>query len=630
MKSVSAPLLPPSRRLAMIAAVASTLALPACKKDKNADLDADRARAQEGMAAPPTAQASSRPVVPATRLAGRDAVLGHVLVPNGSQFLSEVKAQLAVGQVTPFVDEGFLRGMLAGQLGKRSGLAQNVELAQPIGCAVLSPKAFEMPAACHLNYKGGLEQLVKDLGDDGKQADAAGHAAHYVIDGQSLFVDSLGDALVVSGHADVFGKAKGYLEANLMGRAPRVASDIELVVYAGAILEQYREDLDPVLETVTDPPPPDKAGDPKLDKVMRALTDYNAKSTRDTIQRISEMEQVTVGLGLERLGFVARFAMFPTEGSRLQKEAVATAGPPLDQALLGRLPASAWCAGGGSYNREAMWNTQSTAEVVALLSRSYSELAGRDPAQVEATVNAFAKETNQLYASDIAFALAHEPETVGGLVVVQPLKPGQSARSSWHAFANRFTPPNVLPKAYRNHVTWSFTADVATVEGVPVDRWTIEPTGKLLDQLNEEMTRDDDLAAWESKLGGFRLVVDRAETDSRVTFVIAPNAEATYMKAALVAQQGSGGLVGEPGLAKVGQRQPSVTGLFAANVKKGAAWIRSLLPPKKAAELPDDLGTDLSDMFLTISTSDTGLSTGEFVISQPLMDQIRKVAEKSQ
>jgi hypothetical protein len=624
----------PLQRSLFTTAVAATLFAPsACNKDEEAaEAGAEAAASTDGAdgaaAQGNTETAAARPVVKANRLGEHGGVLGHVLMPNGEEFVGEVKNQLAAGQSAGFVDVGFLRGMLAGQLRDRSGLAQNVVLSKPIGCAVLSPKAFEVPAACHMSYKGGLEQMVKDLGDEGKQADAAGHAAHYVIEGQALYVDTLGDDVVVSGHAEVFGKAKSYLESNLISRAHKVASDVEIVVYAGAILELYKDELTPLLELVSEPQSLESLGDPKLDKLLKQWNTYNTKSTKDAITRFSEMEQLTVGLGLEELGFVARFALFPTDGSRMQSEAKANAGPALNHSLVAMLPASSWFVIGGSINRDTYMSTQTMTELKALVSESYAELTGKNADKVRAKWDAFIDEANRQFTNETAIAFAHEPGTMGGMVVVSPLKAGQSSREGWKAFTKEFTSSNVLGKEYQQYVTWSFKADAATVDGVAVDRWTIEPSAKVLAELEKEIAGDKDLTELKNRLGGFKLQIDRAETGGRVTYVIAPGSSEAYLASALAAQKGTKSLSGDAGLEIIEKRQPTVTHLVALDVKKTMGWVREIMPADQASEIPPGLGNNFSDFFVTGATNDAGLSTGEFVVSQTLINQIRDLAQK--
>jgi hypothetical protein len=67
--------------------------------------------------------------------------------------------------------------------------------------------------------------------------------------------------------------------------------------------------------------------------------------------------------------------------------------------------------------------------------------------------------------------------------------------------------------------------------------------------------------------------------------------------------------------------------MFAVDVKGGAAWLRELLPAEDAAKIPPNLGNDLSDVYMAQSYSESGTQSGEFVVSQPFVDQLRALAE---
>jgi hypothetical protein len=475
--------------------------------------------------------------------------------------------------------------------------------------------------ACVVGYSGGGTKLATDLGEQDKQPDSKGHIAHFRMGQNDLFVDSLGEAAVVSTRPESFGLAKGYLEQNIIARASAVASDIELVGYVSAGMKAYDDKIKPFLDLAAQSTPPPTSGDPKLDKVMQAWSDYNQRSTRESIENLKDMKQISIGLGLEPAGFVTRMAIFPVEGSRFQKEAMVSAGV-FDANLVASLPASSWLAFGGIMDRKLAWEAKNSKEIRQLVTQSYADLMGKDPKQVEAAIGAFVRENAADYGSQYAFSFTYEPNTLGGLVVLQPLQPGRSTRDGWKAWSASFSPEKVLDAEMRTKVTWSFQADAAKVLDVPVDRWTIEPGKSLYEEL--ERKADADTRALIERLGGPKLVIDRAELDGKVVFVIAPKAEEAYMKAAINALRGDRSLKDNAGYATVLARMAQgASGLMAVDARQTLAWLRAILPPDEAAKIPPALGNDLSDVYLWYALSGKGAETAEFIVSQPFINQIR-------
>jgi hypothetical protein len=556
------------------------------------------------------------PLVPADKLA-RGEALAHVLLPNPSGFLGEIKTQAAPGQAAAFLDEATLKNLAGMQLGSRSNVAKNIDLTKPAGCVLIDATVTMVPIACMVGYTGGAAALVGDLGNDGKEADAAGHVARYKVGGQELFVDELAGAVVVSNHADVFAKSKGYIESNMIGRAKAVASDIEVVAYAGGIMKRYQKELEPVLKAFETPPAPGLA------KPLEPFVKWQQKNTKDTIGRLGEMDQMTIALGLEPVGFVARWAVFPTEGSRLQAESQAAAGGACDPEAIKQLPASSWLVAAMATRWDA-FKTPSLQEMRKAMTQGYAEAVGKDPAAVDAAVAAFVEESAQLYTGKSAMAVVHLPDTVGALEVASELQSGKSGRDLWKAWSIGFTPEGVLGPEGSKWVTWTFQADAATLAGTPVDRWTIEPTPAGIEKMRKE--GGEKLAMVEKKMGGLKLVIDRAEVGGKAVFVLAPGASDKYTQAAIDAINGTGAIGDDPAIGAILARNPGVSSVFAIDARRLLDWVRAIMPPEEAAKIPPGLGNDHGDFFLASSYAANGSQNGELVFSQKLIDQIRALA----
>ena len=624
-------------RRALMVSLGATLCLAACpeeekkddgktaeakdgdKKDgdkKDADEGKDDAKPGEGGDGGPAADA----INPASKLQRGD-VLAHVMLPNPSGFIKEIKEKAAPSAAAMFLDENMLRNLASGQLGSRANVAKNLDLGKPLGCVLVDSKVVQAPVACVVGYNGGAEKAVTDLGNDGKQADAAGHAGFFKIEGEDVYLDDLGGAVVISNHAEVFAKAKPYLESNIVGRGDKVVSDVEVVAYGSGIVERYSEELKPVLAELSKPP----AVGGKDNKMAEAFAAYSQKSTQDSIKRITEIDQLTIGVGLEEVGFVGRYAMFPQEGSDLQKMVSETAAGPMDPEFTRQLPAGTWGLIGMKLDPVKMWENPSTVELRDLLIDAYAEATKKDAAAVKSSVEAYFNEVETLYGKDMAWGLMHEPGTLGGLVVATRIAEGKNPREHWQKWAEGFKSEDILGPEASKDLTWTFKMDAATVDGVPVDHWIIEPTEERKKKLRKEGGAE--LKKWEPRMGGLKLTIARADVDGVSLLVIAPGSEDKYVEKAIKAVKGTGNLKGDKGLDFVLGRHPSTGGVFALDVKGGAAWLKDLMPPEEAGQIPPNLGNDLSDFFVVGSYSKkTGSQSGEIVMSQALIDQIRALA----
>ena len=64
--------------------------------------------------------------------------------------------------------------------------------------------------------------------------------------------------------------------------------------------------------------------------------------------------------------------------------------------------------------------------------------------------------------------------------------------------------------------------------------------------------------------------------------------------------------------------------MLAVDVREGIEWIRELAPYGARTEgLPQNLGTDLGDFYLTIRYSSDGAMAMEYVFSQQMIAQIK-------
>lgn len=551
-------------------------------------------------------------------------VLGHFLIANGARLIGDIKTQLVTPRYAGFLEEATLRSLASMALDKRGALAQNFDLAAPLGCVLLDPKPPEPRVSCTFGYRGGSKAFVTDIGDQNKQADGAGHAAAYSVDGKSVYVDDLAGQVVVSSGADTFKATSAYVERNLIGRANTVNGDLEIVAYVATAFDRYRDLITPFIDQFSNAnASPPSTGNPAIDGAAQAFAGYQKRTSKQGFERIAEISQLTMFFSVEPAGVMIGGAGFPKPGSRTALEAAQYGGLKLDPAFAGSAPTGSLLLAAFHAN-PSMHTSQSAADMRKMVGEVWSPVSGQPAAAIEAALTAFQADNAALYDGQGMFALANEPGSPAALVVASHLQPGKSARESWQAWANVFTPENVLGKEFSQYVTWKFTPDAANIDGVPIDRWTIEPGPAVRSKIEGEMSASDKVML-DKVLGGLFLHIDRAEAGGAALHTIAPKSETNFMKRAIAAVQGKGNVAGAPGMAKALARDPDGVGVFAVDVKEILAMVKNMANyGAKVDDLPN-IGTDLGDLYATFRYGTDGTSSIEFVISQQLIDQLKKL-----
>ena len=554
-------------------------------------------------------------------LAAEPDVLGHFVLVNASQLLIDVKTQLVPPQYASTLDEPALRAMLSMALDKRSNLAMNYDLAAPLGCAVVEPAVTAPKMSCVFGYRGGAKAFLGDIGDENRQPDAGAHVAVYGVAGNVAYIDALGDRVVVSSGEDTFTKTQAYLQRNIVDRAAKIHGDIEIVVYVASVFDRYRSTIEPLLKAMNTTTPP-ATGNPAVDGAMQAFSSYSQRNSQTTMQRIGEIAQFSMFFSVEPEGLAMGGALFPKPGTRMAQDMAMYGSPRLD-------PAFASTAPSGTAMMFAMAMPpmvdppQSVVDARRMMAEGWGALIGREPAALEAAMAAFQRENAGLYEGHTLVALGREPGALFGMEIAARLQAGKAARDSWKAWSASFTPEAVLGTNFSKYLTWSFTPDALTVDGVAVDRWTITPGAEAKATMEQGM-KPEVRDFIDKALGGMFVNIDRAETGGSVIFTVAPKAEASYMQRAIAAAQGKGSVAGTPGLARVMGRDPQTSGVLAIDVHQGIEWIRELAQYGARTEgLPQNLGTDLGDFYLTIRYGSDGVMAMEYVFSQQMIAQIR-------
>ncbi|MCR9160755.1 MAG: hypothetical protein ACE37F_04035 [Nannocystaceae bacterium] len=531
-----------------------------------------------------------------------DNILGHFMMGNAVESVKEIKEQVAPPAQAGFVDVEALKSLASMQMGERSMVAINIDLNEPFGCALVDTDVVEFPVACVVAYKGGTEALVKDMGAKDKVADAKGHVAAYTIEGETIYVDALGDDIALSNHPDLFAQAKDYLEANIVGRADKAIADFELMVYPNAAMKRYADEVE------------------DLGKLFADMARETPSAPKDIKKTIEELDQFAVGLGLTPAGAHFSVATHAKPGSDLAKRFDTTYSGRMDVDFVSKLPMSTF-AFAGMQTGEGILENDAWKQAVTSITDDIAKEFDMTPLEMRAKLEAFIEEESELYTNDIAMGMVYEPGTLGGLVLEVGKK--TSGRDKWKAWSETFTVDSILPKEGQEAIQWSFGSSDTTVEGVEIDRWTIALTPEAM----KEAGSDPDFERVRKMWPDLTLRVDRAELDDRVIFMVAPTESDTYMKSAILATRDGKTIADHTGWSKLGTGRSGLTALYAVDLAGGVDWLRPLLPPSDAADIPSPLGAGLDDLTLVMRHPAPGVVSGSFNMSQELIDQLRKLAE---
>lgn len=640
--------------------VAAALALPGCTKD-DAPAEAEglaaptAAKGPEDGSTPPSTAAPGRrvPLAPAAR----KPLIGHFRLASLERVVDKVRTQLVPAPLSTMVTTEGLRSLLAdGEDEAARGVAQHLDLAQPIVCGLADPLQLDEPFGCVLGYQGGAAQLVTDFGAKVSTAPADGHTAHVLSkEGDHVYLDDRDGLVVISFDPKLASAAGAALVA--LARAP-AGRDLELVLYPAVMGELYL----PLVRTELEQVAAGTRSGSELRKQLQArawgslrkrlsrlevtvdeddapwfeelLADFDAMTPAAAKEALTNLDELApfiaaldaVGLGfeLEPAGVVLSAWYDATPGSTVQTEALA--GPTLDLDWVSLLPESSVLAGASidvPDEDAGVVEEQLDGWLAEVVAEVYEEQTGNPRARIEPELRALLAEQDEVYGPRTAWALYTGPEGPGALVVVRDNQPGKSGREGWARWAERFPAERILGPDTARYVTWEHRAGALEVEGLPVDRWSL----RLTPALGEALKENPFMAKVSEALvapGGFALHVDRVEAGGRTSFVMAPEASEAFLRAALAAQDGGTPAPGLPAILGRGSHPLSLWGL---DLKKLAAAVSEVGGEAVPEALRKAVGTDLADVYgVTYLREDGGAA--ELVISQRLIDQLRAAAMK--
>lgn len=501
------------------ALVPALLPLLACKP---APVAPQAPEASSSIAGP----ASTTPGSPPASSAPTPAVVyGHFRIPSPTGLLAALRSgPLPAAQRSVFEEQTF-RAMLGMALGSRSGVADRIDLARPMGCVVTSFRLHDLPLACVIGYQGGLAQLVQSLGPEGFVSGGDDHAA-YRFDGRAVYLTAMGDHVAFSFAPDLVAATRDRLQRDLVdapvGDEEFVATAFPDVVFSDAE-DQIMAFVDQLVRT-----------QPNTDPMTAELA---VAAQRRQWASWGELERAELWLDLspERVRFGYRGTARPGTAS----ERGYAAGPRLapGDELVSQLPASALAVMSLNVDMAAMVDDP----LFGAYLHAMTSLDGSDAAR--AAAEQYRKSMavwTELFAGHASAALVHERGGKGGVLVEYRLRPGVDALARLREVLATPAPESMpfrldpKPAALR----------VGKLRG---EVWTMKPTAALAPQARTAMSK---------ALGDPpRIHFAYVQRGDQLFMVITPDRPERYLKRALAAADGKASLA----------RREQAAGLVAAH-----------------------------------------------------------------
>lgn len=576
----------------------------------------------------PMAEGPAR-ALPTTVIDREDAPLyGHLLIPRPAGWLAETGEQVLPPRLSGMATPAGLLGLIALSTGLPPVMAENTDLARPIGCVVgeLSPAP---QVACVLGYRGGARQFATDVGARG--AGTSGHVAEFAVAGQPVFVDAIGGDVVLSVDGDFFAAVDEYIESALLGRADAVGPDLEVIVFADHLYSRHRDALLALADE-----PDDKLAKGLLNargetgrRMWQTRIDAERRNDRAAMEKLAEFAQVTVFADLDRGRLSLGAQIIPRAGGRFPAESL-TRGRAIDFELLAGLPRELfalvaydidpWAAAGINRYKsgpitevDVRGSIESLAAIWAVVNESSARAAER-------ALNAHFLEDRALYSGQAAWVVLDLPDAPLAVAWIRRLAPGKSGRASWRAWAEKMS-SGVLRGEMGKGLAWSFEPDAWRLDGVEVDRWTLRL--RDAESLVELEAFSPALAA--SARDG--VAIDRIERDGHAYFVLAPGGEEAVLRRLFAARAGERRLGDEPRFASLRARDPEAFMLFGFDVgriREAVARHPDLVKALDMQKFVDaGVGEALDDFAMSCSETERGIVRGELLIGPGLLRGLR-------
>lgn len=168
--------------------------------------------------------------------------LGHLVAYDLEQLLLNAQRLSANSSTLRKLSPPLLRQLISLHA-PNPVMGARIDLSQPLGCVGYDPILFaskeHWPGVCFFSYSGGPTQFLSDLKEKSPALPEPGaHLFATKVGKKSLFVDKIGEVVVISGHPSRFAASSAYLSANMLGKASESPS-LLVDLYPCELHERY-------------------------------------------------------------------------------------------------------------------------------------------------------------------------------------------------------------------------------------------------------------------------------------------------------------------------------------------------------------------------------------------------------
>lgn len=578
--------------------LAAVLFVPGCRP-KNLPPSQQPGQTEPLPAAKPRAAHGDRKAAPAT------IIYGFVRVANPARLLSEIRTRFMPGAGSALSNADLMRLVLQG-VGGNEAMAEHLDLSQPAGCLVASPKRHSRPAVCVVGYHGGIGQLVEDVGPEHLRSGGADYAA-LEVDGTNVFAAVVGSQLALSLDAELIAATRPMLESQLIDPPPGATRDVVATTFPNVIWADAEEEIEGFFQMMDAATSVPATGNPGLDAYRSGALSTSLSAYR-SVAELSEMRiWFDIGANGTEVGYQG-VALPDTTTARNYAKAKAIG--PLDPSLLEALP------------RNPVFSLALTMDVKGMgedpMFAAYLKLcrdvdAATHNTNFAALLEESFKVWGELLVGPGAIALVAPARGKWAIDHVYAVHPGVEARPALRKLFGTITPTQLGPD-FARYVKWRIRANAFTVGGTKVDVLTLKPTAAGLAKMRSLPGLDPML-----KMFGASPTFSVAFTqlDRRLLVVTTPGSASNHMKALL------------NGVASPAAPAPEVQASVRANADASALgfmdvdaafdWVRSFTPNANVFKLRTGPGDVVfSSRMSDVNTREHRLSVAHSIVEQLL------------
>lgn len=410
-----------------------------------------------------------------------------VIVYGGTNTLDDLmgKVQGLAGKVVPQTPplQQMIGPALQGELRLKS--AEPIDVKKPLRFALFDPKKYPKDPTAVMFGITGRDKLEAALPDN-KKADDQGNAFSYVkFEGSTrpVFLNFIGDFVVVTREPTLFGQNKDFLEKLTQAEMPRAGGVVVAMKNINRIFgAEMKQGLSEVRANVS-----------QMAEQMPNLQADSIVTMIDWVtSAIAELEEIRVVGTLFDDGAKAEIILQPAKGSQLAKTFEALSGRG-DTALLARLPADSPFFALASFDPAKM-EPLATSMMTMMVGAAF----GGDEAKAKTYRDAFMEYMKALTGD---FVIAAHGGSAGqglSLVALGGVKDAAKARETYRALAGMYQEPTVVEHYKKLGLQMEVKQGAYEVDGVKVDVISSKlanlptdmgPVGGMMGMLNELMTQ---------------------------------------------------------------------------------------------------------------------------------------------